>query len=100
MKTRVLIHASQADALERARNNAMNLRKDMPDIEVRIIANAQAVGQALQQSQPECDPITYLCPNTLRGLGATATAPFQVMEQGAVTEIVRLQQAGWLYIHA
>lgn len=100
MPAKVVIHASQADALERARNNLLNLRKDLPDAEIRIIANSQAVAHALQQAKPECDAHTFLCPNTLRGLEITAPAPFQVLGQGAITELVKLQQAGWIYIHA
>ncbi|MCX5592698.1 DsrE family protein [Alcaligenes endophyticus] len=100
MKIRVVIHASQADALERARNNALNLRQDLPEAEIRIIANAKAVAQAIEQAKPECDPYTFLCPNTLRGLALQAPTPFQVLEQGAITELVQLQHAGWIYIHA
>lgn len=97
---RVLIHAASADALDRARNNALNLRRDMPGAEVRIIANAQAVARALDVERPECDSYTHLCPNTLKGMGLDYKPPFQRLESGAITEIVRLQQAGWLYVHA
>lgn len=100
MTTQVLLHAPTPDALNRARSNARNLLKDMPDAQVRILANAQAVAACVQAQAHECDAYTYLCPNTLRTLSLQAPARLQVLDQGAITTMVRLQQEGWLYIRA
>lgn len=100
MTTQVLLHAPTPDALQRARNNARNLLKDMPDAQVRIIANAQAVTACVQGEAHECDAYTYLCPNTLRNLDLNAPKRLHVLDQGAVTTLVRLQQDGWTYIRS
>lgn len=100
MTAQVLLHAPTPDALNRARSNARNLLKDIPDAQVRILANAQAVAACVQAQEHECDAFTYLCPNTLRTLSLQAPARFHVLDQGAITALVRLQQDGWLYIRA
>lgn len=96
---RVLIHAPTPAALERARNSAANLRKASPDADVRIIANAQAVGAALD-APSEQDALTWLCPNTLANTGRQARAPLQVLPQAAILALALQQQAGWVYIRA
>lgn len=40
---RVVLHAPTPEALERARNNALNLRRADPDAELCIIVNAGVV---------------------------------------------------------
>lgn len=100
MTAQVLLHAPTPDALQRARSNARNLLSDMPDAQVRIIANAQAVAACLNDQAHDSDAYTYLCPNTLRNQGLQAPSRLHVLDQGAVTTLVLLQQAGWLYIRA
>ncbi|MDV2114650.1 hypothetical protein [Alcaligenes faecalis] len=100
MSTRVLLHAPTALALERARSNARNLLKDIPDAQVRIIANAQAVKACVEGAAHECDAYTYLCPNTLRNQSLNAPERLQTLEQGAITTLVKLQAENWIYIRA
>ncbi len=100
MSTRVLLHAPTPDALERARSNARNLLKDIPDAQIRIIVNAQAVKTCIQGAEDECDTYTYLCPNTLRNQALQAPERFQTLGQGAITALVQLQAESWLYIRA
>ncbi|MCX5470796.1 hypothetical protein OSH04_03605 [Alcaligenes sp. A-TC2] len=100
MSTRVLLHAPTADALERARSNARNLLKDIPDAQIRIIANAQAVKACVEGAEHDCDAYTYLCPNTLRNQSLSAPERFQTLEQGAITALVKLQAENWIYIRA
>ena len=100
MSTRVLLHAPTADALERARSNARNLLKDIPDAQIRIIANAQAVKACVEGAEHECDIYTYLCPNTLRNQALSAPERFQTLEQGAITALVTLQAENWIYMRA
>ena len=100
MSTRVLLHAPTPDALERARSNARNLLKDIPDAQIRIIVNAQAVKACVQGAEDECDTYTYLCPNTLRNQALQAPERFQTLGQGAITALVQLQAENWLYIRA
>lgn len=97
---KVVLHAPTADALQRARSNAGNLLRDEPDAHVRIVLNAQAVLAALDEPQAQLDAITWLCPNTLKRANRQNRAPLQVLPQGAIVELARLQQSGWVYIRA
>lgn len=100
MTSRVLLHAPTPDALERARSNARNLLKDMPEAQIRIIANAQAVQACVQGMEHDLDTVTFLCPNTLRNRSLRAPERFQVLAQGAITTLVQLQAENWIYIRA
>ncbi|AFK62843.1 hypothetical protein TKWG_13720 [Advenella kashmirensis WT001] len=97
---KVILHAPTASALERARNNATNLKREDPDAHVRIIANAQAVGAALDIVHEQLDSITWLCPISLDRAGRQNREPLQVLTGPAVLEMVRLQQDGWVYLRA
>lgn len=96
---KVILHAPTAAALERARNNAANLRREAPDAEVRIIVNAQGVAVAIDTLH-EQDVATWLCPISLGRANRAGRQPLQVLARPAVLEIARLQQAGWIYIRA
>lgn len=97
---KVVLHAPTAMALQRARNNATNLRRSVPDSEVRIIANAEAVAAALDAAPHEQDSVTYLCPNTLDRINRSCREPLNLLDDPAVLAIARLQQEGWSYIRA
>jgi len=97
---KVILHAPTASALERARNNATNLKRANPDAQVRIIANAQAVGAALDIGHEQLDSITWLCPISLDRTGRQNREPLQALTGPAVLEMVRLQQDGWVYLRA
>lgn len=97
---KVILHAPTMSALERARNNAANLKRGSPDAQVRIIANAQAVGAALDIGHEQLDSITWLCPISLDRVGRENREPLQVLSGPAVLEMVRLQQEGWVYVRA
>lgn len=97
---KVILHAPTATALERARNNAANLRRGAPDADVRIVVNAQAVAAALDTAHGELDSITWVCPNTLARTERENREPLQVLSGPAVLEIALMQQAGWIYIRA
>lgn len=97
---RIVLHAPTRTALQRARSNAANIRKEAPLAEVRIVANAEAVPQALEQPDAATDALTWLCPNTLRRMALQAAAPLQVLPQAAVLAIAALQAQGWTYIRA
>ena len=97
---RIVLHAPTAAALRRARNNARNLARAEPPPQVRIVANAEAVGAALDQPEPAADGITLLCANTLRNTGRAAPEPFAVLEQGAVLGVAQMQAQGWRYIRS
>ncbi|AYR19948.1 hypothetical protein [Alcaligenes faecalis] len=100
MSSRVLLHAPTVDALERARSNARNLLRDIPDAQIRIIVNAQAVQACVEGAEHDCDAYTYLCPNTLRHQDLNAPERFQTLEHGAITALVKLQAENWIYIRA
>ena len=96
----IVLHAPTALALERARNNAINLKREDPEADVRIIANAQAVAMALDIVHEQSDTVTWLCPISLGRLGRDNREPLQVLEGSAILEIARLQQRGWIYLRA
>lgn len=97
---RIVLHAPTLNALQRSRKNAANIRREAPETEVRIIANADAVAGVLDAPDPAHDPLTWLCPNSLRGLGREAPAPLHVLPEGAVLALARMQLEGWTYLRA
>ena len=97
---RTVLHAPSSAALARARSNALNLRREAPDAEVRIVLNADAVAAALDAPHPRTDALTWLCPNTLAKSGRSAAAPLQVLPVGAVLALAQMQQQGWVYLRA
>lgn len=97
---KVILHAPTPTALERARNNAANLRREAPEAHVRIIVNAQAVAAALDVAHPDLDGLTWVCPNTLARTNRENRSPLRILDGAAVLEIARLQQHGWAYIRA
>jgi intracellular sulfur oxidation DsrE/DsrF family protein len=97
---KILLHAPTAASLARARSHAANLLKQDAPPEVRIVLNAEGVAAALDQPDAGTDTLTLLCPNTLRKLGRTSREPLQVLDEGAVVAIARMQAQGWCYIRA
>lgn len=96
---RVLIHAPTAAALQRARNNAANLRAQAPQADVRIIANADGVAAALDAPRADTDGVTLLCANTLKRIERSAPAPFSTVPV-AILAIATMQAEGWCYVRA
>ncbi|HWK69497.1 MAG TPA: hypothetical protein VNS29_01485 [Burkholderiaceae bacterium] len=97
---KVILHAPTPEALERARNNAINLRREDSEAEVRIIVNAKAVATALDVAHPDMDAFTWVCPNTLTRSNRENRPPLHLLDGAAVLEIARLQQNGWVYIRS
>lgn len=96
----IILHAPDAEGLQRARMNAVNALRTAPDTRVRIIANAAGVAAALDEPHAQADLLTYLCPNTLSQLQRASRAPLQVLGEPAVLALARLQAHGWAYISA
>lgn len=96
----IVLHAPDAEGLQRARLNAVNALRAEPATQLRIIANAGAVAAALDTPHDAADALTYLCPNTLAHLQRTTRAPLQVLGEPAVLALARLQQHGWAYIRS
>lgn len=94
----LLIHAPTAASLERARRNAVNLKKADPQASVEIVANAGAVAAALSEPHPT-DEHLLLCQNTLSATAAQAPAHIQTVD-AAVLHIAQRQHAGWAYMRA
>lgn len=97
---KMILHAPSSAALERARNNAINLRREAPEVDVRIIVNAQAVAAALDVAHPDLDVLTWVCPNTLAQTNRENRPPLRLLDGAAVLEIARLQRDGWTYIRS
>jgi intracellular sulfur oxidation DsrE/DsrF family protein len=99
-KLKVILHAPTGNALQRARNNARNLKKATPDAEIRIIVNAEAVTTALDTVEADTDMMTWVCPNTLAKLNRELRTPLTLLQSPAILELVLMQQSGWTYIRA
>lgn len=97
---KVVFHAPTPEALQRARNNAMNLRREDPGAYVCIVINAEAVAGALDEAHPDADEFTWVCPNTLARINRENRQPLRLLDRAAVLELVRLQQSGWTYIRS
>lgn len=96
---RVLLHAPTADGLDRARRNALNLRRARPDAEVQIIANGAGVAAALKAPDAQTDSLLKLCRNSLHAQGLENAAGLDEVEAAVVT-LAELQHQGWAYIRA
>ncbi len=95
----MIIHASTADSLKRARNNAVNILRSAPDAQLRILANADAVPAALDEPHETDAALLVLCETTLARIGKAAP-PSVKTEPGVALSIAHMQQQGWLYMHA
>lgn len=96
---RVLIHAPTQEAVIRARNNAVNLKRDAPDAEVLIIANAEGVTAVLDTPRADTDGLTRICATTLHKLGRSAPDAVQTVDS-AILALAQMQADGWLYVRA
>lgn len=96
---KVILHAPTPQALQRARNNAANLRNAAPDAVVRIVANAQAVEKAVGERDAATDQCLTLCNNSLKKHSLDAPEGVDTTAS-AILLIAQLQQEGWLYIRA
>lgn len=94
----VLIHAATAEALVRARNNAVNLAKEWPNSEVEIVLNGPAVRAALAEAHAT-DVCLRLCQNTIERLGLEVPDTLKTVGS-AVVWLVERQKQGWYYISA
>ncbi|WP_194724084.1 DsrE family protein [Noviherbaspirillum malthae] len=96
---RVLIHAPTAEAVNRARNNAANLRQAAPGAEVRILVNADGVAAVLDTPRPDTDCLTLICENTLKRIQRIAPSPLQTVP-ASILALAEMQRDGWCYVRA
>lgn len=96
----ILLHAPDADGLQRARMNLINALRADPQCQVRIIANAAAVAAALDTPHDQADALTHLCPNTLTHLQRECRTPLHTLNEPAVLALARWQTQGWNYIRS
>ncbi|WP_417283254.1 hypothetical protein [Comamonas sp.] len=97
---KILLHATDAEGLQRARMNAVNALRAEPATQIRIITNAGGVAAALDAAHEATDGLTWLCPNTLQNLQRELRAPLQLLDGPAVLALARLQTQGWVYIRS
>lgn len=95
---RLIIHAVDAESLQRARNNALNFLKARPAVALEIVVNAGAVAAALDAPH-ETDRCLRLCANTLHKQQLEAPAHLAVVD-AAVVYIAERQRDGWAYLRA
>jgi NitT/TauT family transport system ATP-binding protein len=98
MTLRLVLHAPTPGALTRARSNARNLRKAVPDAGIEIVVNAAAVATALAEPDPSTDDLLRLCANSLSAKGL-APGPHRTVV-AAVLHIAQRQNNGWAYMRA
>lgn len=97
---KILLHATDAESLQRARMNAINALRAEPAAQIRLVLNAGGVAAALDTVNAATDGLTWLCPNSLQNLQRELRAPLQVLDGPAVLALARLQTQGWLYIRS
>ena len=93
------LHAPTAAALDRARRNLRNFRRERPDTPVVLVANAAAVAHALDRPDPDTDACLVLCANSLAAQGRAAPAGIRTVP-AAVVHLHELQRRGWSYLRA
>jgi NitT/TauT family transport system ATP-binding protein len=97
---KLLLHAPTPAALERARRNAANARRDRPNLQIAIIVNGGAVAAALDTADPRgTDPMLVYCENTLKGLGRHPPHGARTVP-AAILALVDWQADGWTYVRA
>ncbi|TAN18847.1 MAG: hypothetical protein EPN45_01025 [Rhizobiaceae bacterium] len=98
MSERIVLHAPTEAALQRARNNAINLLREMPDAEIEIVVNAAGVRAALS-GEHGSDRLLVFCRNTLDATGQSVAEGATVVSS-AIAHLARRQWEGWIYIRA
>src|SRR5690606_874078 len=96
----ILLHAPDAEGLQRARMNLVNALRADASCQVRIIANAAAVAVALDTPHEQADALTHVCPNTLANLQRECRTPLLLLNEPAVLALARWQTQGWNYIRS
>jgi intracellular sulfur oxidation DsrE/DsrF family protein len=96
---RIVLHAPTAHSFKRAKSNAANVLRDVPDAQIQIVVNAEGVADALEAAPDAADPLVFLCMNTLRKLEKEAPNRFNTVPS-AIVAVVELQQRGWIYVRA
>jgi len=92
----VVIHAATPDALQRARNNAVNLAKEWPNSEAEIVVNGPAVKAAIEQTHAT-DACLRLCAHSAERFGLSIPEHLQSIP-AAIVWIINRQKEGWHYI--
>lgn len=95
---RLLIHASTPEALQRARNNTVNLAREWPNATVEIVVNGPAVPAAIN-NEHATDACLMLCENSIRNFKLTVPEHLKTVP-AAITWLVQRQREGWHYISA
>ena len=97
---RIVLHAPSAASLSRARSNVANLVNGDREINVRIVVNAGAVAVVLDEPDVVADPLTLICPNSLKKISRSAGTPLTVLPEAGVLALARMQADGWHYVRA
>jgi NitT/TauT family transport system ATP-binding protein len=97
MSLKVIFHAPTAEALTRARRNLVNFRAADDSATLQIIANAAAVGAALDNPDPATDDALLICRTTLDNTGRRNDRGLAEIDS-AVVDLAWRQANGWQYI--
>lgn len=96
---KIVLHAPTPNALARARSNATNLRNAAPGAQIRIVANGEAIADAVEKRDVATDECLVLCSNSLKKKELHAPEGIEVTTAGILL-LAQLQQDGWIYIRA
>jgi intracellular sulfur oxidation DsrE/DsrF family protein len=108
---RVLIHLDDADdyRMNLVLNNATNIKSDLDDVEIEIVAYAMGHVLFMKESNPYYERLRSLqkqgiklalCNNTFQGMGLSKDDLVEgvVLVPSGAGEIVKRQSEGWTYI--
>lgn len=95
---KILIHAPSARSLARARLEAARLVALPLEGMVRVVATLEGAVAAVNQPDPQTDPLLVLCGDSLKSEGLANPPGMEVVPNG--TELLaKLQRKGWAYVH-
>lgn len=95
---KAVIHAATPEALQRARNNAVNMAKHWPNSEVEIVVNGPAVPAAIEHPHAT-DACLRLCENSIERFGVEVPETLKTVP-AAIVWIIERQKQGWHYVSA
>ena len=96
---KVVIHAPTSGALARARADARDLLRARIEGIVRVVVSHGAVAAALDEPDPDVDPLMVLCADSLARARRAAPAGCETTPN-AVMLLAQLDRRGWTCVRA
>jgi len=96
---KVVIHAPSAGALARARADARDLLRARIEGIVRVVVSHDAVIAALDEPDPDVDPLMVLCADSLARTGRAAPGGYETTSNATLL-LAQLARKGWTCVRA